>query len=108
MKSNRPAKQRQKMGFNLIPVCFSLLVPWILFIVVYAATSFSLHYTAPAVCWFIVAIGAVAVLAGIAVTAISATRGKDPTWYGFFVCSHAHCIGPWCLLGHRQFRRQPP
>mmetsp|Transcript_131327 Transcript_131327/g.366110 ORF Transcript_131327/g.366110 Transcript_131327/m.366110 type:complete len:328 (+) Transcript_131327:86-1069(+) len=76
-------KRRQRRSLGLIPPCTTLLVPWLLFVVVYAVTSFWLRYSAPFFCWFIVALGALLVIAFAAITVLSALRGKDPLWYGF-------------------------
>mmetsp|Transcript_42510 Transcript_42510/g.98536 ORF Transcript_42510/g.98536 Transcript_42510/m.98536 type:complete len:328 (+) Transcript_42510:85-1068(+) len=82
-RANKPTKPKQKKGLNIIPALLSLFVPWFLFVVVYAVTSFSLHYSSPFGCWIVVMICAALVIAGYAITALSALRGKDPTWYGF-------------------------
>jgi len=79
------AQKARRRGKNLplIPACVSLFVPWVLFVVMYAVTSFSLHYTTPFGCWFIVVIGAFLVLVGFVVTIQTAFKGRNPTWYAF-------------------------
>lgn len=78
----QPMKAKRKSkNLNLIPACVSLVVPWVLFLVIYAVTSFSLHYSAPSACWLIVVISVCLVCVGYGVTIQSYFHGKDPTWY---------------------------
>lgn len=41
-----PSRKR----LNIVAVGLSLFVPWLIFVLIYAVASFSVHYTAPAVC----------------------------------------------------------
>jgi len=52
--------QRQRL--NIVPVCQCLLLPWLLFCLVYAALSFEWHYTSPGLCWALVIVALLPVL----------------------------------------------
>lgn len=75
--------RRRNKGFPIIPACVSFFVPWVLFIVTYAVTSFSIHYTFPIACWFIVALGGLVVLGGFGITIQTSLQGRSATWYAF-------------------------
>lgn len=96
---------KPRRGLNLVPACLSLLLPWILFLIIYAVTSFSVHYFAPFWCWFIVAIGALMVLACAAVTVYSAMKGRDPTWYGLLSTLMLIALVVAACLGTANFRQ---
>jgi len=74
---------RKSKSLHLLPACVSFLVPWILFLVIYAVTSFSLHYSSPFGCWLLVVIAMLVVCAGYGVTVQTYLKGKSPTWYAF-------------------------
>lgn len=81
--TKQPLKKSSRPDSYFLPACVSFLVPWILFIVVYAATSFSLHYNSPIGCWFIVFLGCAATVGGFYATFRAYSQGKNPTWYAF-------------------------
>jgi len=85
-----PFVRGQRSRLNLVAICQCLFVPWLLFCVVYAVMSFSLHYTQPGLCYLIVACCGLAVLAsgflaGQAVKRRATQPGsqQDPTWLIF-------------------------
>eukprot|EP00444_Apocalathium_aciculiferum_P028610 CAMPEP_0183442132 /NCGR_PEP_ID=MMETSP0370-20130417/87105_1 /TAXON_ID=268820 /ORGANISM="Peridinium aciculiferum, Strain PAER-2" /LENGTH=335 /DNA_ID=CAMNT_0025631645 /DNA_START=67 /DNA_END=1071 /DNA_ORIENTATION=+ len=78
--------RRRRM--NVQPLFLSVLVPWVLFSVLYAVLSFSIHYEAPVLCFGIVAAGFLAVVL-VGVLALSASgrwfanAEREPTWLKF-------------------------
>jgi hypothetical protein len=95
---------------NIIGVCVSLFVPWVLFSVIYAVMSFSMHYHQPALCHFIVALGLIVVLA-CGTIAFSSLLGRskgdmerEPSWFVFLFLT---TLIAWVLaivLGDMNFR----
>jgi len=75
--------RRRKHDFPLIFAALVLLMPWGLFVAVYAAMSLSLHYSNPGVSWFIFALGVVLVLtcAYMAFSGSQLRGSRDPAWY---------------------------
>jgi len=52
--------QRQRL--NVVPVCQSLLLPWLFFCLIFAVVSFNVHYAKPTLCFTIVGLGGLVVL----------------------------------------------
>lgn len=79
--------KRPKLNFGAIVA--SLFLPWLLFCVMYATMSFSLHYTSKGTCYAIVFIGLmfVAVMALQAWTSVKRSQhvetNSDPSWSVF-------------------------
>jgi hypothetical protein len=74
---------------NLVGICTSLFVPWVLFSILYAVISFEIHYKNASLCYLLEALGFVGVLACgfLAFTAIQARWNGDaerePSWFIF-------------------------
>jgi len=101
----KPAFARgQRRRMNLAAICFSLFVPWVLFSVIYAVFSFSLHYRQPAICYFIAFLGLL-VVAAFGYLAFYAKNwqdarepGREPSWFVFlFVTS----LVAWLAASHQ-------
>lgn len=98
----RPPKIPLRRRLNLISICLSLFVPWLIFCCMSAIFSFRLFYVKPAVSWAI-AVCAFLFVAFLGVKAFGAVysymRGHDsfyePTWYVFlfFTSCFAWAIG---------------
>jgi uncharacterized membrane protein YidH (DUF202 family) len=79
--------QRQRMNINAMFTSF--FVPWVLFCIVYAITSFDLHYHRPFLCWLLVALAGVVVLVVCLAAALSMRRkmssdmDREPSWLLF-------------------------
>lgn len=81
---------------NVLSVCTSVLVPWLLFMIVFGLLSFHLHFNRPLMCWFSVLVVFLFVLM-TGVFALRAWRKKkaesirEPTWFIFLfvTCSLA-------------------
>mmetsp|Transcript_68432 Transcript_68432/g.154995 ORF Transcript_68432/g.154995 Transcript_68432/m.154995 type:complete len:324 (+) Transcript_68432:98-1069(+) len=79
--------QRQRL--NLVSIFQCLLLPWGLFCLVYAATSFQIHYLNPSLCYILCALGLVVVIgSGVlalqsVVRRIQADQAREPRWYVF-------------------------
>lgn len=84
-----PFFRGQRKRMNLVGICVSLFVPWVLFSILYAVISFEVHYKNAGLCYLLEALGLVVVLAcgGLAITAVQARwRGdaeREPTWFIF-------------------------
>jgi len=88
---------RQPSRFNLTAICLCLVLPWLLFSLMYALMSFSLHYEQPAVCYLCVVIGFLVVLmtAKLAFDAVTKQRrdgSADPSWFVFLAVA---CFVAW-------------
>lgn len=85
-KMTAPAS-RQRM--NIIAACQCLLLPWILFCLLFAVKSFDIHYKQPSLCMFCVGVG----LFVVAATGVLAARAamqkvnndpsRAPSWFMF-------------------------
>jgi len=91
----------QRKRLNLVAMLIALFVPWLLFCLVNALVSFSLHYTQPFVCNIIVTL---AFLGGVGLTTLLAANAMkrkaldpayQPSWYLFLAgtCFLAFVIG---------------
>jgi len=101
--------QRQRQRMNLVAVCQCLFVPWIIFCLVFASCSFSLHYTNPWLCWLVVALfSCVAlVLGGGALLSIRAKmkydESREPTWFVFLFITMVIAVVVGATLGNLNF-----
>lgn len=89
--------ERQRRRINVISVCLCLLMPWVVFMVVFGLLSFNLHYERPGLCWFsvIVILLMVAFLGAFAWQAARKPSGsREPTWLVFLFAS---CLLAWIL-----------
>jgi len=77
-----------KQRMNVIAVCLSHFIPWILFVTVYSVSSFSLRRQQPLMFWAILILAIVLVLAcgALALDAVRKKRAGEagqPSWYIF-------------------------
>lgn len=85
---------------DVVAVAECLLLPWILFCLLYGVFSFRLHYDQSALCWILVAAAlAVVILCGVlaARAALAKVRHNDthpPSWYIFLFLS---MLAAWVL-----------
>mmetsp|Transcript_21542 Transcript_21542/g.60148 ORF Transcript_21542/g.60148 Transcript_21542/m.60148 type:complete len:320 (+) Transcript_21542:174-1133(+) len=78
--------QRQRL--NIVSIMKCLFLPWLMFCFIYAATSFSLHYTSPTLMHALVGVGFVIVLACAAIALLVVLQKwhheyHEPNWYIF-------------------------
>lgn len=66
--------KKQRTRTSLTGLCSTLLAPWFLFTLLYAATTFSLHYQFPFLCWVIVVAG---VVLGLAIGGVAVYKARD-------------------------------
>jgi len=91
---------------NFCALAASLLLPWSLFAVVFAATSFTMHYQHPQLCWFIVILALLLVAAWGLATLMVINRKKagdtsaEVTWYVFVTMT---LLFGWLLGGSLGF-----
>jgi len=101
--------RRQRQRMNLVAVCQCLLFPWVTFCIVYAVTSFNLHYSKPWLCWLIVGFFASIALAlgGGAYVSIKSKMKQDesrePTWFVFLFVTMAIAVILGGVLGNMNF-----
>lgn len=90
-------KARRLSHFNMMAICLSLFVPWILFCCMYWVMSFSMHYKDKLLCWVLVLMGLVFVAAIVKLAFDAATKERgdnrsDPSWLVFLA---AACFLAW-------------
>lgn len=103
-----PLKRRRHV--NALAVAVGLLLPWALFVLIFAVMSFSVHYQHVQLCWFVVALGAL-VTAGWGLMAFNAARRRragdvlvEPTWHVFVAATLFLGWALGLLLGSVNFR----
>jgi len=93
-----PRRQRKRM--NLVSMALALFGPWLIFVTVFAAMSFSLHYESPEVAYFIAGLCMLVVItlgffAVITLRNGTATElGHGANWYIFIFLTS---LLAWCL-----------
>jgi len=97
-----PFQRRYRKRMNVVAICVSLFVPWLIFITSFAVLSFTLRYTQPGLCFLIIAaLGVlVLILGGLAADAVAkrwSGEARDPTWYLFLFLTSllAWALGVW-------------
>jgi len=102
-----PFMGRQRMKMNIVAIFVSLFLPWTLFTLLFAATSFRLHYVTPALCWGLVALAATLVLAiGVCAglnIADKSSPSYQPTWFIFLFLTSLLAVGLGPVLGDQNF-----
>lgn len=104
-----PSFGRQRMKMNIVAIFVSLFVPWLLFTLLYAVVSFRLHYKLPALCWALVALGAVFTLVIGACAAQNVTQmvhsspSYQPTWFIFLFLTTLVAVALGPVLGDQNF-----
>jgi len=86
-----------RASMDILGVCFSLLLPWLLFAYMDYVLSFGPHYRNPYLCNSVIAIFLVLILGLGCLASTSSKRhsagmGKPPTWYKFLFAS---CLIAW-------------
>mmetsp|Transcript_38429 Transcript_38429/g.91809 ORF Transcript_38429/g.91809 Transcript_38429/m.91809 type:complete len:387 (-) Transcript_38429:13-1173(-) len=101
-----PFGRAQRRSINLPALALCLVLPWLIFTIVYSLCSLSLHYTSPGLVSAGIGLAAVVVLL-LAYSALQNLRsGEDgqSTWYFFlFVCSAAN-LALAVVLGNMNYR----
>lgn len=98
----------QRQRINVISVGQALFLPWLLFCAVYAAMSFTVHYTKPMLCYAIVGAALVVVVA-CGLMALSVFLKKvhhephEPNWYIFVFLTMAAAWILGAILGDLNF-----
>lgn len=105
--------RRQRQRLNVNAVCGCLFAPWISFCVVYALTSFTLHYSHPfltkiAVGIAFVATAAIGIFAGKHVQKkLKETHAHneniEPTWFAFLFITMSIAVIVGAVLGYMNF-----
>jgi|Transcript_10194 hypothetical protein len=101
--------RRQRQRMNLVPVCQCLFVPWLTFCVVYAITTFRIHYDWPWACWLLVGVFSLVTLmigthaASNTIAKIKNEHAKEPSWTVFLFISMVIAISLGSILGTMNF-----
>eukprot|EP00932_Pfiesteria_piscicida_P005223 SRR837773.15129.p1 GENE.SRR837773.15129~~SRR837773.15129.p1 ORF type:complete len:356 (-),score=105.51 SRR837773.15129:63-986(-) len=98
--------RRRRMALR--PMLLSILAPWLLFCVVYAALAFTIHYEAPLLCWLVVAVAFLAVVASGLVACSAGGRRfanpeHEPTWLVFLFLTMLLAFVVAFILGNSNF-----
>jgi len=96
---------------NAVPMIVNVLVPWLVFCVVFALVSFSVHYNSPATCWgcialvFFLSVGTSGLLFQMArVRQERETADEyEPMWYGFVCITCLLAIVLGIILGFHNY-----
>lgn len=70
---------KQRMRMSMKGMCAFIWFPWVLFSLLYADVTFSLHYNIPLLCWALVAVAAILALA-IGTAAWQGLQESKPSW----------------------------
>jgi len=93
---------KQRMRMSMKAICTCLFVPWILFSILYAVVTFSIHYSNPILCWGIVALG-VLIVTSVGGVAYQKAQESQANWFFFlFVCC-ALAVSSGPMLGDINF-----
>jgi len=101
--------RRQRQRMNLVSVCQCIFVPWLFFCAMYATVAFHIHHTRPWLCWVIVGVGALIVLAcgGLAARQVYRKHQRDltaePSWSVFFFLMMLIALAVGAVLGNLNF-----
>jgi len=114
MPAGKAFLRGQRQSLNIVAVCQCLFLPWVVFSVVFAVMSFSLHYWQPSLAYFIVACAglvvlASGVLASSALTKKASSGGREPSWFMFLFFTLLVSYISGILLGdmNYSFNMQP-
>lgn len=89
------AKSPQARRFNMSAVCLCLFVPWLLFCIMYAVMSFSLHYESKPLTYLCVFLGFVFVAITAKLAYEAATKeDSDARWFIFLAVT---CFIAWAM-----------
>jgi len=99
-----PRKRPSRLNFAAI--CLCLFVPWLLFCLMYAVMSFSLHYNDKLTCYLCVFIGFLIVV-GVCKLAFDSTQktdaSADPSWFVFLAVASLIAWVAGVALGDMNF-----
>lgn len=98
---------------NAVAIIVNVFVPWCLFCVVFSLVSFSVHFTAPATCFSVIAFLLVIFAGTFALMWQSARIRKEreaeeeeesePMWYGFLCITSCLAIALGVLIGFHNY-----
>lgn len=105
----QPFFPRQRMKMNVVAIFVCLFVPWILFSLLYADTSFRLHYKKPGLCWGLAILGVVFALcfgAQAGLNIMDMVKGSpkyQPTWLIFLFLTSLVAAVLGIVMGNSNF-----
>jgi hypothetical protein len=95
-KDSQVSRVRGKRSkVNLVGICLNIFGPWLIFLVVFSAVSFSYHYKHPSITWAFCIIPFVLSAFLFLMGVRSSKKGNPPTWFffGAFAVLLAHGAG---------------
>jgi len=108
-KDNKPSisRRNQRHRMNIVPVYQCLFLPWLLYCAIFALMSSSANFYRPYLCYALLAIAALGVLA-LGWTPLKILLGRAPTtsgtnWYGFFFVTMAIALVLGAVFGNLNF-----
>merc|ERR1719352_1227276 len=105
----QPFYPRQRMRMNIVAICVSLFVPWILFCVLYLDVSFFVHYKYSSLCWGIFGLGCLFVcILGLCAASkvhhlVKGSSNYVPTWYSFLFLTSIVAVAVAGAMGEMNF-----
>lgn len=96
-------KLRSDWKADALPICLSVVVPWLVFVVVFGAMSFSIRYWYPSVSYALVFFCIVVVLGLGGLSGLFAMKGRDPTWFGVMAALGLVAVVLGCCFGGINF-----
>jgi phosphatidylglycerophosphate synthase len=100
--------RRQRM--NMVPILVCLLIPWCLFVAVFATVSFRVNYEKPILCWFVLSMALLVVVVVGARTYMerfrighNAPTERAPSWYVFMFFSLVLALVVGVSLGYLNY-----
>mmetsp|Transcript_25470 Transcript_25470/g.73508 ORF Transcript_25470/g.73508 Transcript_25470/m.73508 type:complete len:320 (+) Transcript_25470:62-1021(+) len=104
LKQQPKRRRGRALAQHAPPALLALLLPWIVFMIDFAATTFQLHYYAPSTCWFIVFLSVLVLVACLGFTVHATLRARDATWWGLLSSLMLVAVVAGACLGTINFR----
>lgn len=89
---------------NQFALVLGLVLPWLLFVGIFASVSFKIHYWYPSISWLIVAVGGILVLVtGTFTFFLWYKTDRDPWWMIFLFATMLIALVTGAWLGNKNF-----
>jgi len=84
---------------NLVPICLTILVPWVLFVIVLAVMSLPIRHSTPIISYMVVMCSLSLAGSMSHFGAHMAARGKDPIWFSLMGHFATAAVVLGCIFG---------